>query len=62
VDLDWIRGRNCEGGEALDQVAQSSCGCPLAGSIQGWVGWGFEQPDLMAGVPACGEGLELDGL
>ena len=31
-----------------------SCGCPLPGSVQGQVGWGFEQPDLVAGVPAHG--------
>jgi len=28
----------CEGGEALEQVAQRSCGCPLPGNVQGQVG------------------------
>ena len=28
-----------EGGEALAQVAQRSCGFPLPGSVQGQVGW-----------------------
>jgi len=27
-------------------VRQESCGCPLPGSVQGQVGWGFEQPGL----------------
>ena len=42
-------------GEALAQVAQRSCGCPLPGRVQGQVGWGFGQPGLVEGVPACGE-------
>ncbi|KAK4832428.1 hypothetical protein QYF61_023107 [Mycteria americana] len=29
-----------------------TCGCLLPGSVQGQVGWGFEQPDLVEGVPA----------
>ena len=29
----------CEGGEALEQVAQRSCACPIPGSVQGGVGW-----------------------
>ncbi|KAK4826704.1 hypothetical protein QYF61_010919, partial [Mycteria americana] len=39
--------KNDEGGGTLEQVAQRSCGCPLPGSVQGQVGWGFEQPDLV---------------
>jgi len=46
-----------EGGEALAQVAQRSCGCPLPGNVQGQVGWGFEQPGLVEGVPAHGRGV-----
>jgi len=42
----------------MEQVAQRSCGCPLLGSVEGWAGWGFEQPDLVEGVPAHGRGLE----
>jgi len=30
--------------------------------MQGQVGWSRGQPDLVWGVPALGEGLELDGL
>uniref|UniRef100_A0A8C0AM81 Complex I assembly factor ACAD9, mitochondrial n=1 Tax=Buteo japonicus TaxID=224669 RepID=A0A8C0AM81_9AVES len=37
---------DCEGGEALGQVAQRGCGCPIPGRVQGQVGWGFEQPGL----------------
>jgi len=46
-----------EGGEALAQVAQRSCGCPLPGSVQGQLGQGFEQPGLVEGVPAHGRGV-----
>ena len=45
-----------EGGEALAQVAQRSCGCPLPGSVQGQVGRGIEQPGLEKEVPAHGRG------
>ncbi|RMC01234.1 hypothetical protein DUI87_22183 [Hirundo rustica rustica] len=36
----------CEGGQALAQGAQRSCGCPwIPGSVQGQAGhWGLEQP------------------
>jgi len=47
----------CESGEALAQVAQRSCGCPLPGSVQGQFGWGFEHPGLVEGVPAHGRGI-----
>jgi len=46
-----------EGGEALAQVAQRSCGCPLPGRVQGQVGLGFEHPGLVEGVPAHGRGF-----
>ena len=45
------------GGEALAQVAQRSCGCPLPGSVQGRVGWSSEQPGLVEGVAAHGRGV-----
>jgi len=47
----------CEGGEALEHVAQRNCEYPFPGSVQGQVGWGFEQSDLMEGVPAHGRGV-----
>jgi len=44
-----------ESGETLEQVAQRSCGCPVPGNVQGQVGRGFEQPDLMEVVAAHGK-------
>jgi len=44
--------------DALEQVAQRGCGCPLPGSIQGQAGWGFVQPGLERGVPLFSRGLE----
>ena len=41
-----------ECGEALEQVDQTSCGCPIPGSVESQVGWGFEQPGLVVGVTA----------
>lgn len=38
-----------EGGKTVEQVAQRGCGCPLPGSIQSQIGWGFEQLGLMEG-------------
>ena len=38
-------------------VRQRCCGCPLPGSVQGQAGRGFEQPDLVEGVPAHGRGV-----
>ena len=52
----------CEGCETLEQVAQRSCGCPIIGSVQGEVGWDFEQPDLVEGVPAHGRKVGLGDL
>ena len=49
---------DCEGGEALEQVAQRSCGCPIPGSVQSQAGRGFEEPDLVEDVPAQGRGLD----
>jgi len=45
---------------ALKQVAQRSCGCPIPGGIQGQVGWGPEQPDLVHGSPAHSRHLKLE--
>ncbi|KAJ7413909.1 hypothetical protein WISP_87632 [Willisornis vidua] len=50
----------CLGGnvvsETLAQGAQSSCGCPIPGSVQGQGGQDLEQPGLVGGVPAHGRG------
>ena len=48
-----------EGGEALAQAAQRSCGCPLPGSAQGQVGQGWEHPGLVEGGPAHGRGVGM---
>jgi len=46
-----------ERSEAPEQLAQRSCGCPLPGRAEGQVGWGFEQPGLVEGVPAHGSAV-----
>jgi len=45
----------------LKQTAQRSCGCTLGG-VQGQLGWGSGQPDVVGGNPTHGSRLELDGL
>jgi len=51
-----------EGGDALAQVAQGGCGCPIPGGIQGQAGCGSGQPGVVVGDAAHSRGLELDGL
>lgn len=55
-----------ESGESLKYVAQKSCGCAVAGDVQGHVAWGPEQTilvlDLVGRNSAHGRDLELDGL
>lgn len=46
-----------EGGEALAQVAQGSCGFCIPGSARGGVGWDFEQPGLVKVISAHDGGL-----
>ena len=48
------------GGEALEQVAQGGCGCPIPGGIQGQAVCGSEQPGLVVGDHVHGRGLKLD--
>ena len=47
-----VDGGYSEGGEALGQAAQRSCGCPIPGGVQGHLGRSPEQPELVQGVPA----------
>lgn len=47
----------CGNGEALEQDAQRSFGCLIPGGVQCQVGWDFEYPDLVGGIPAHGRGL-----
>ena len=50
--LDVRRKHFCyEGGETLECIAQRGGRCPMPGNIQGQVGWGSEQPDLVEDVP-----------
>lgn len=49
-------------GETLEQVAQRSCVCSITESVQGEVGQGFEQPDLLKDVSAHGRAVRLDDL
>jgi len=48
----------------LEQVAWRDCGCPVSGGVQGQVGWGPGQPnvvfDLAVGNSACSRRLEPD--
>ena len=60
--LDIRRKFFTEGGEALAQAAQRSCGCPIPGGAQGQAGWGFGQPGLGGGVSAHDRFLEANGL
>jgi len=50
-----------EGDELLAQVAQGGCGCPVPRGVEGQVGWGPGQPelvlDLAVGNPASGRGV-----
>ena len=41
----------------LEHVAQRGCGCLISEGIQGQVGWGPGQPDLVAGNPAYGRAV-----
>lgn len=36
--------------------------CPIPGSVEGQVGQSLEEAGLVKSVPACGRGVELDGL
>lgn len=45
-------------GEAVAQVSQRGCGCPIPGNIQGHIEQGSEQADLVKNVPAFCLGLE----
>lgn len=44
------------------ELLRESCGCSIPGFVQDQVGWGFEQPGLLEGVPAHVSGVGLDHL
>ena len=50
------------GGEALEQVTQRGCRCLIPGNIQGRVGQGSGQPDLVEDVTVHCRGGGLDDL
>lgn len=54
-----LSGSACE---ALEQVAQRCCGCSILGSVQGWLGWDFEQTGFEAGVSTHDNGVGLGHL
>lgn len=60
ADFYYTEILHCESGEALEQVAQRSYGCPIPGNGQGQVGCSFQQPGLVS-LPMAWE-LELDDL
>ena len=45
--------------DALEQVAQGGCGCPISGGIQGQAGCGSGQSGLVVGDPARSRGVEM---
>ena len=47
-----------EGGDALEQVAQRGCGCPISGCIQGQAGCGSGQRGLVVDNPAHSRGVQ----
>ena len=47
-----------ESGERLEQVAQRSCGCAIIGRVQGELGRGFEQRDVVKDVPVHGRRVD----
>ena len=53
---------NTIGGETLAQVVQRGSGGPLPGNIQGHVGRGSEQPNLVKDIAAHSRGIGLDNL
>ena len=56
--LDIRRKFSLRGGDALEQVAQGGCGCPIPGGIQGQAGCVSGQPGLVVGNPAHSRGVE----
>lgn len=47
------------GGKTLEWVSQRSYECPGIGIVQGRVGWGSTQPDLVKDTTGHGRGVGL---
>jgi len=60
--LDKRKIHYCEGGEALEQIAQRGSGCPITGVIQSQTGRGSEQPEQAVGIPTRCRGVGLNHL
>lgn len=60
ADLDKLEIIQCEGGEALEQAAQRSCGLLIPGTVQDQGGWGLEQPGLVNGAATHDRALQPD--
>lgn len=48
--------------DRFQQVAQKSWGCPIPASVQGQVGQGFEESDLVKDIAAHARGIAVDDL
>lgn len=46
----------------VEQVSQRSCGYPISGNIQAWVGQAFEQPYVVIDEPDSATETGLDDL
>ena len=51
-----------EGSEAPAALPREVMGAPISRGVQGQVGWGPGQPELVGAVPSTAEGLEQDYL
>jgi len=49
-----------EGGEALEQISQRRCGCPILGGIQGQLGWRLGRLIWWVAALPEAQGLELN--
>ena len=61
LSLFLLKYCHSDSGDALEQVAQGGCRCPIPLCIQDQAGCGSGQPGLVAGDPAHSRGgLKLD--
>ena len=51
--VSWAPSKESEDGEALEQAAQRSCGCPIPGGVQGHAGRGPGWPDWVPDLVVC---------
>ena len=58
MNISHLEVFHTEGGDALEQVAQGGCGCPIPGGIQGQAGCDSGQPGLVIADLAHSRGVE----